>query len=449
MKSSRRSRLRAIVITAVPLTVVVFALIVWRLVTDAAPPDTRDLTFRTRPVSDAENGLALLLFAKDDLYWPRDKRFKAVLRGEAWHGDVVEEVLQKNAPLLDKLERSLETTDFVYKKEYRDFLSDSESPGPPKSNVLFWNLPRIVALRAQAAHREGAHERALADAFTLVEFAQKIKRSQMPYILDGYLVEGWGYKQLVTTLSESDPDAALVRTSIDRLKRSEPQLRAFQESLRNAYEAAALGVDHVTWEEYKNTHVWFEHRAVTKASVLFFMPESTKAELAKIIRQTIHHLDTEALNVPFPTIDTSDAPFFVAHNPRSQDFLDSRYQERFQRALLTERVNYGLTTLFLALKAHHLDHGRLPERLEELVPTYVNELPVDPFDGKPLRYDPVRLRIYSTGIHAPVKQEGVDTVALPEWFNRKALVLGLKVTGAPKAQLKVHDPVFVWNSRFY
>ena len=111
-------------------------------------------------------------------------------------------------------------------------------------------------------------------------------------------------------------------------------------------------------------------------------------------------------------------------------------------------MDYGLTILFLALKAHHLDHGRLAERLEELVPTYVSELPVDPFDGKPLRYDSVRLRIYSTGIHAPEKQERADTVALPEWFNREALVLGLKVTGAPKAQLKVHDPVFLRNTRF-
>ena len=238
------------------------------------------------------------------------------MRGEAWHGDVVEEVLQKNAPFLETLERSLETTDFVCTREYRDYLWDSEKPGTQRSIVLFWQLPRILALRAQAAHREGAHERALADAFTLVEFAQKLKRSQGFLFYDGRRVEEWGYKQLVTTLSESNPDADLVRTSLDRLKGSEPRLRAFQESLRNCYDGATRGVDLVTWEEYKNTRILFEHSAVTKASILFFKPESTKAELAKLIRQTIHHLDTEALSVPFPTIDKSDAPFLVAHTPQ-------------------------------------------------------------------------------------------------------------------------------------
>ena len=86
MKSSRRSFLRIIVITAVTLNVLIVALIGWCLVTDAPPPDTRDLTFRTRPVSEAENGLALLRFSKDDLYWPRDKpvQSRCERRSVAW-----------------------------------------------------------------------------------------------------------------------------------------------------------------------------------------------------------------------------------------------------------------------------------------------------------------------------------------------------------------------------
>ena len=214
-------------------------------------------------------------------------------------------------------------------------------------------------------------------------------------------------------------------------------VRAFQEGLRNCYESTAEFVDRLPFD---NIWVPFEHWAVTEASFLFFKPESTKAELANIIGRTIHHLDTEDLSVPFPRIDKNDLPFLVAHNPRSQGILSHDHQKRLQRTLLTERVDYGLTILLLALKAHHLDHGRLPARLEELSPTYVDELPVDPFDGKPLRYDLEGLRIYSIGIDARSKQEGADTVALPEDFNRESLALGLKVTGAPSSQLKIHDP---------
>ena len=443
MKSSKRSLRRVIVVAAAPLSVLLFTLVGWCFVTEAPPPDTRDLTFRTRPVTKVDNGIELLRFSKDDLYWPRgEERFMAVLKGEAWHGDVVEEVLEKNAPLIERLERSLETTDFVWTREYDDYLSESGPGGPSKSFLVLYRLPRVLYLRAQAAHREGAHERALADAFTLIEFSQKLKRSQKFLFYLTHLAERWGYRQMVTTLSESNPDAELVRASLDRLKESEPRLRAAQEGIRNCYEGTAERVDELIREGFRDFLFPFESWAVSQASTLFFKPEATKNELAKILRQTIHHLDSGDLSVPFPTFDRGDAPFLVAYNPRSQELLEDHRQVQIQLSLLTERVDHGLAILFLALKAHHLDHGRLPERLEELVPTYVSELPVDPFSGKPLRYDRVKMRIYSTGIHAPSRQEGATTVALPGWFNRESLVLGLKVTGAPGAQVKVNDPVF-------
>ena len=39
-----------------------------------------------------------------------------------------------------------------------------------------------------------------------------------------------------------------------------------------------------------------------------------------------------------------------------------------------------------ALERHRLATGRLPERLESLVPTYLDRVPTDVADGHPLRY---------------------------------------------------------------
>jgi len=40
------------------------------------------------------------------------------------------------------------------------------------------------------------------------------------------------------------------------------------------------------------------------------------------------------------------------------------------------------------VRLYYLDHGRWPDRLDELVPTYLPALPADPFhdDGRPLGY---------------------------------------------------------------
>jgi hypothetical protein len=40
----------------------------------------------------------------------------------------------------------------------------------------------------------------------------------------------------------------------------------------------------------------------------------------------------------------------------------------------------------VAVERHRLAHAGLPETLDQLVPDYLAEVPVDPFDGRPLRY---------------------------------------------------------------
>ena len=39
----------------------------------------------------------------------------------------------------------------------------------------------------------------------------------------------------------------------------------------------------------------------------------------------------------------------------------------------------------VAMTRYRLDHGKLPTRLSDVVPAYLNAIPTDPFDGKPLR----------------------------------------------------------------
>ncbi|MEI9866553.1 MAG: hypothetical protein WDN00_18765 [Limisphaerales bacterium] len=45
-----------------------------------------------------------------------------------------------------------------------------------------------------------------------------------------------------------------------------------------------------------------------------------------------------------------------------------------------------LTVTALAIERFRLAHGQLPESLDELVPQFLSSLPLDPFDGQPLRY---------------------------------------------------------------
>ncbi|MGZ0656507.1 hypothetical protein ACWPKS_12960 [Coraliomargarita sp. W4R72] len=67
-----------------------------------------------------------------------------------------------------------------------------------------------------------------------------------------------------------------------------------------------------------------------------------------------------------------------------------------QHVDLTQFTGAATRVLF-ALRAFYGDVGHLPEKLEYLVPKYLEEIPRDPFDGKPIRYSKDSRIIYSVG----------------------------------------------------
>jgi len=60
----------------------------------------------------------------------------------------------------------------------------------------------------------------------------------------------------------------------------------------------------------------------------------------------------------------------------------------------------------VALRLYRRERGHYPERLDELVPKYLPSVPVDPFDGKPLRYKRLGrgFKVWSVGQN--MKDEG-------------------------------------------
>ncbi|MHB8900485.1 MAG: hypothetical protein ACYC6Y_17165 [Thermoguttaceae bacterium] len=74
------------------------------------------------------------------------------------------------------------------------------------------------------------------------------------------------------------------------------------------------------------------------------------------------------------------------------DLLSRPVSADFRRSVLGVRDRQQAKTRLLiaelALRSHQLEHGALPDQLGELVPEFLAELPVDPFDpeGRPLRY---------------------------------------------------------------
>ena len=72
---------------------------------------------------------------------------------------------------------------------------------------------------------------------------------------------------------------------------------------------------------------------------------------------------------------------------------------RYARDAAHVDARHGLARLALAAASSRAATGVLPERLDELVPTYLSVVPTDPFSGAPLRSrrDGKTLILYSVG----------------------------------------------------
>ena len=80
------------------------------------------------------------------------------------------------------------------------------------------------------------------------------------------------------------------------------------------------------------------------------------------------------------------------------DMTFDLYGNLFLGVARTE-ARFRIVNTALAVERYRLEYDRLPERLEELVPAYLAAVPLDPFDGQPLRYqrEDGRFAVYSIG----------------------------------------------------
>jgi len=84
-------------------------------------------------------------------------------------------------------------------------------------------------------------------------------------------------------------------------------------------------------------------------------------------------------------------------------------------------VQLQATRTILALRAYQLTHGKLPPDLNALVPEFLEAVPVDDFDGQPLRYSAEKKIVYSVGKN--LKDDGGDDQASPTDSSKRHLDL--------------------------
>jgi hypothetical protein len=124
-------------------------------------------------------------------------------------------------------------------------------------------------------------------------------------------------------------------------------------------------------------------------------------------RSQFYKADYDAIKLHLSSLGytTAGEAFFRALDiTYLNEFRDGSYGNALGVTLRIEAVRDVVITA-IALKRFQLNHGKWPETLGKLVPEFLVSVPIDPYDGKPLKYHPNTdgtFLLYSVG------ENGVD-----------------------------------------
>ncbi len=379
---------------------------------DEPPPKDDDLIFEWREVPDVENAYYYLKQLEPkvtSMTSTEDMRISDMRDGKVeWDHEFLEKILAKNTAAFETAERMVQCK--VY-----------QPPRPSPSSIVLTFIPlmplkklsRQWYFQALSLIERGKYEEALDIAMKITELGHLVESS--PGSIIDYMV-GHAIKRMGTGIFQKCAGKTalakdVLKQYIDRLAECGANVEGLSNSMRAEYGYACEVIDEIVRGRFSLKHFGSKYGLYPERLKpgKLFMPNKTKRMLAETFRELISNLDKSLVDMDIPDnlpeLDSllGNVPLMdrvpIGTNKVGR-IIHKEHTTLFYHILESkcrENSVVGMTRLLLALKCYKIDYGQLPETLNELVPEYIDEVPVDDFDGKPLRYSKERKIIYSVG----------------------------------------------------
>ncbi|MEX0939543.1 MAG: hypothetical protein WDZ59_16890 [Pirellulales bacterium] len=294
-----------------------------------------------------------------------------------------EELLTANAAKLEALHLAAEQSGGVYYPGLRQFMDIQQRLG-------HWNQARHAARWLQLEARVRAHRGDPSGAIDSVEamLAAAESMDREPLIA-GFLVRvailGMTMEELQTLLESGTLPAE--------------NLREFQQELRKVDLQGGLTLA-TQGERVAGLH-WYEHPPTGGGAIGRFAWQVQNGSLSDYLDGMTPIVDATELDWPEGLTKLETLAAAAANQTNIALWLQpiSAVQSMTQAAaIITAKVRAADAAIAVVL--YYQKHGQLPERLDELVPEFLPEVPADPFHDAPLNYrvENGEVVIYSVGL---------------------------------------------------
>jgi hypothetical protein len=404
---------------------------------DEASFNDSDLAVHRPDVPDAENGYSYFLQAGDIMYWVGSDawtqaglhpeidttsvdetesgsetplgpgtQLEYMAEGRNWYPTLAAEVLEHNAQTLALVEKGLACRQSVAPK-----MIGMNFANFPTFNFL--RIADILELKSLDLARSGQGEAALDQAVDIVRFGHSVEHAQGVIInaLVGTTVKQVGLRAVRRQLRDSTLSPDFLKRTAARLGEWTDSSNAFANTFCAEYEWSS--------ELYRTMPQNLANAVLSPPGPgaagsprpfafqfgVVYKPEETCCLAAETLRTL-----KDASIKPFS--QTRETVSLLA--PQSQPSLlgevigGNIVGRRLHRAVFPAlagilrmksriQTESAATRALVALKAFKAATGRLPQTLDELMPAYLPAVPLDDFDGQPIRYSPQKGIVYSVG----------------------------------------------------
>jgi hypothetical protein len=396
-----RKGTRRLIITAVVLLPIAVAFCFWAVV-DSPPPDDADLGITREIIPDEENAFTYFNRAAENLDWPKDhegrEHLERLLEQDGWDEGLASDILARNEGLFDLIARGLACDRFQ--------VPEIQGPHTPLPYLHPWrSIGQLGVIRAESLFRQGREEVAFQDAMQILRFGDRIETGPAPTVVYwfGSELKLRGLTQLRNMLSRASLTSTTLAGYVRALEGWDVPPDALDEALRVDYQLDCAGVDSLATGRL-SLRDFPCSRPLPSGHLMLLKPNKTKRMLARGYRALLTNIRQPYCRATLSEIPDLFDTLVAARAHASGNGKGWIYcaitvppARLLQEYKCRERCAVAATRILIALKCYKLEHGELPETLDALVPEYFEAVPLDDFDGKPMKYSRDKRVVYAVG----------------------------------------------------
>ena len=375
---------------------------------DIPPPDTTDLIPERVELPADSNAFTFFELATNSFYWPTNAAFVTdFLDDKPVDDELIHEAISRNTNMMDIAGKGLACQRCIT-PEITSFATPTPYLAPLR------NMGRIMAIKTKHERLSGRYAEATRTCISLLRYGNLIQKDAECLInyLVGIAVLDIGFTQAQDLARDNGTPLEELAQLSEALTNLGPFDHGLVRAIKVENRVIANTIDQLRRGSLGDIDVIRPVDGTTdsfwkrkKIPGYIYQPNKTKLIFANLNRGMITNTA-----LPYISMNRSDAEEMLGLKGNTSkliirpnsvgrilfSLLIPSYGSLLEKKCRAE-CSLATTRIIVASKTYQKKEGRLPDALQSLVPLYLPSIPVDPYDGKPVRYSPSKGIVYSVG----------------------------------------------------